>query len=138
MSTNDRRDFLRRLSGLLAAVAGGSAVASVTAPGEVMARAPEGVERIPAGAEDWIGQVVQVPYNFAPRGFVFCEGQELSIQQNQALYSLIGNFYGGDGRTSFKLPDTRLLEESLKKTLRAPRPPFRYAIALAGTFPSRA
>jgi len=138
MKTNDRRSFVRRLSGLFAAAAGGGAVASVAASGEAIARTAEGPEVRPAGGEDWIGQIVQVPYNFAPRGFAFCEGQELSIQQNQALYSLIGNYFGGDGRTSFNLPDTRPLEESLKKTLRASRPPFRYAIALAGTFPSRA
>lgn len=138
MTTNNRRSFVRGLSGFLAAIAGGSAAATAALPREAIARATDDVAFRTAGNEDWLGQIVQVPYNFAPRGFVFCEGQELLIQQNQALYSLIGNYYGGDGRTSFKLPDTRAVEESLKKTLRASRPPFRYAIALAGTFPSRA
>ena len=138
MTTNDRRSFVTKLSGLLAAVLGGSAVAAAANPRRAIARAPEEGEPLPFGTEDWVGQIVQVPYNFAPRGFVFCEGQELPIQQHQALYSLIGNFYGGDGRTSFRLPDTRPLEEDAKKRLRAARPPFRYAIALAGTFPSRA
>jgi microcystin-dependent protein len=45
--------------------------------------------------------------NFAPRGYAFCNGQLLAIGQNQALFSLIGTTYGGDGRTSFALPDLR-------------------------------
>jgi microcystin-dependent protein len=45
--------------------------------------------------------------NFAPRGWAFCEGQLLPISQNQALFSLLGTTYGGDGRTTFALPDLR-------------------------------
>lgn len=45
--------------------------------------------------------------SFAPRGFSTCEGQILQISQNQALYSIIGTTYGGDGTTNFKLPDLR-------------------------------
>lgn len=45
--------------------------------------------------------------NFAPRGFYTCEGQILSISQNTALFSIIGNNYGGDGKTTFQLPDLR-------------------------------
>ena len=45
--------------------------------------------------------------NFAPRGWAFCDGQILPINQNQSLYSLLGTTYGGDGRTSFALPDLR-------------------------------
>jgi microcystin-dependent protein len=45
--------------------------------------------------------------NFAPRGWAFCDGQLLSINQYQALFSLLGTTYGGDGRTSFALPDLR-------------------------------
>ena len=45
--------------------------------------------------------------NFPPKNFAYCEGQTLQIMQYQALYSLIGNFYGGDGRTTFNLPDLR-------------------------------
>lgn len=138
MATEDRRKFLGKLSGLLAAMAGGTAAASTGFPGEAIASVSDGDESVPVGAEDWIGQIVQVPYNFAPRGFLFCEGQQLQIAQHQALYSLIGNFYGGDGRTTFMLPDTRPLEEEAKKKLRKSRPPFRYAIAIAGNFPARA
>ena len=46
-------------------------------------------------------------FNFAPRGWAFCDGQLLSISQNTALFSLVGTFYGGDGRTTFALPDLR-------------------------------
>lgn len=45
--------------------------------------------------------------NFAPVNWAFCDGSLISITQNQALYSLIGNYYGGDGRTNFALPDLR-------------------------------
>jgi len=45
--------------------------------------------------------------NFAPRGWAFCDGQLLNISQNDALFSLLGTIYGGDGRTTFRLPDLR-------------------------------
>lgn len=138
-SKSGRRGFLRRAAAALP-VAIGMVVAGFrpdSAFGNDTAR-PRAGGKSYSGAEDWLGQIVTVPYNFAPRGFVFCEGQELQIRDNQSLYALIGNFYGGDGRTTFKLPDTRPLEAAAKKQVRAQRPPFRYAIALAGTFPSRA
>ncbi|WP_394713363.1 phage tail protein [Desulfogranum marinum] len=45
--------------------------------------------------------------NFAPRGYAFCDGQLLPISQNSALFSILGTTYGGDGRTTFALPDLR-------------------------------
>jgi microcystin-dependent protein len=51
--------------------------------------------------------IVQFAGNFAPRGWAFCEGQLLPISQNQALFSILGTTYGGDGRTTFALPDLR-------------------------------
>lgn len=45
--------------------------------------------------------------NFAPRGWAFCDGQLLAVSQNDALFSLFGTIYGGDGRTTFGLPDLR-------------------------------
>ena len=48
-----------------------------------------------------------IGFNFAPRGWAFCDGQLLPISQNQSLYSLLGTTYGGDGRTTFALPDLR-------------------------------
>lgn len=48
-----------------------------------------------------------VCFNFAPRGWLFCDGSLLPISQYQALFALLGNTYGGDGRTTFALPDLR-------------------------------
>lgn len=58
-------------------------------------------------SEPYLGQIMLVGFNFAPRGWALCDGQILPINQNQALYSLIGTTYGGDGRTTFALPDLR-------------------------------
>jgi hypothetical protein len=135
-SSAGRRGFVRRAAATAAAVVGGASLSAIR-PGLAQAREPAGPESVP-GTANWIGEIVLVPYNFAPRGFAFCEGQELPISQNQSLYALIGNNYGGDGRTTFKLPDTRPLEEASKKVARAAPPPFRHAIALTGNFPSRA
>jgi len=57
--------------------------------------------------ENFIGEIKLVGYNFAERGWAKCEGQLLSIASNTALFSLIGTTYGGDGRTTFGLPDLR-------------------------------
>ena len=57
--------------------------------------------------EPFLGQLAWVPYNFAPRGWAFCDGQILSIAQNTALFALIGTTYGGNGQTTFALPDMR-------------------------------
>ena len=57
--------------------------------------------------EPFIGQIQLFGFNFAPRGWAKCEGQLLSISQNSALFSLLGTMYGGDGRTTFGLPDLR-------------------------------
>lgn len=58
-------------------------------------------------SEPFLGEVKIVGFNFAPRGWAFCDGQILPINQNQSLYSLLGTTYGGDGRTTFALPDLR-------------------------------
>lgn len=57
--------------------------------------------------EGFIGEVKLFAGNFAPRGWAFCDGQLLPISQNTALFSIIGTIYGGDGRTTFALPDLR-------------------------------
>lgn len=59
------------------------------------------------GANAFIGQIKIFAGNFAPRGWAFCNGQTLSISENQSLFSLIGTTYGGDGRSTFALPDLR-------------------------------
>jgi hypothetical protein len=55
----------------------------------------------------FIGLICMFGGNFAPRGWAFCDGQLLSIAQNTALFSILGTTYGGDGRTTFALPDLR-------------------------------
>ncbi len=57
--------------------------------------------------EPFLGQIQAFGFNFAPRGWAFCNGQLLPIAQNTALFSLLGTIYGGDGRTTFALPDLR-------------------------------
>jgi microcystin-dependent protein len=57
--------------------------------------------------EPFIGEVTVYGFNFPPRGWATCDGQLLSIQQNTALFSLLGTIYGGNGTTNFALPDLR-------------------------------
>ena len=58
-------------------------------------------------AEPFIGQIQPFAFHFAPRGWAKCDGQLLQISQHTALFSLLGTTYGGDGRTTFALPDLR-------------------------------
>lgn len=58
-------------------------------------------------SEFFIGQIMMAGFSFAPKLFGQCNGQLLPIAQNQALFSLLGTQYGGDGRTTFALPDLR-------------------------------
>lgn len=58
-------------------------------------------------SEPFIGQIQMVGFNFPPRGWANCDGQLLAISSNTALFSLLGTMYGGDGRTTFALPDLR-------------------------------
>lgn len=76
----------------------------------------------------YLGGIVLFPYNFVPRGWISCEGQILPVAQNQALFSLIGATYGGDGRTTFALPNLKGAE---------PLPAMKYCIANVGIYPSR-
>jgi len=95
-----RRDFLTRTAaavgaGLLA-LAGRPAL-----PGGDQARAAT------ASADPYVGEIMMFAGNFAPQGWALCDGQLLSIAQNTALFSLLGTYYGGDGQTTFALPDLR-------------------------------
>lgn len=58
-------------------------------------------------SEPFVGEIRMFAGNFAPRGWAFCDGQLLAASQNDALFSLLGTIYGGDGRTTFGLPDMR-------------------------------
>jgi len=58
-------------------------------------------------AEPFLAEIRIFSFNFAPKGWAMCNGQLLPINQNQALFSLLGTTYGGDGRVNFGLPDNR-------------------------------
>src|SRR5687768_12024790 len=55
----------------------------------------------------FLGEIKIISWNYSPKGWAFCNGQFLPINQNQALFSLLGTMYGGDGQVSFALPDFR-------------------------------
>jgi len=78
-------------------------------------------------SDGFIGQVFLFAGNFPPRGTAFAHGQILSIAQNTALFSLLGTTYGGNGNTTFALPDMRGLEPA----------GVNYVICLGGVYPSR-
>jgi microcystin-dependent protein len=61
----------------------------------------------PASAQPYVGEIRMVAFDYAPQGWALCNGQVLSISQNTALFSLLGTTYGGDGRSTFALPDLR-------------------------------
>src|ERR671925_1427669 len=58
-------------------------------------------------AEPFLSEIRITSFNFAPKGWALCNGQLLPINQNQALFSLLGTTFGGDGRVNFALPDLR-------------------------------
>ena len=58
-------------------------------------------------SECYMGEIRMISFNYPPHGWAFCNGQTLPISQNQALFSLLGTRFGGDGVTNFKLPDLR-------------------------------
>ncbi len=115
---NNRRSFLRRFAAGAGVAAAAATALPVAAKGEAM-----------FGAEPFIGEISMFAGNFAPRGWAFCDGATLPISNNQALFSIIGTYYGGDGRTNFKLPDLKKQERAMGSV--------RYIIAVAGIFPSR-
>lgn len=58
-------------------------------------------------SEPYVGEIRMFAGTFAPRGWAYCDGQLLAVSQNDVLFSLLGTIYGGDGRTTFGLPDLR-------------------------------
>lgn len=77
----------------------------------------------------YLGQIVLFPFTFAPMGWMSCEGQILNINQNQALYSLISNNFGGNAQQgTFALPNLKGAE---------PVPNMKYYIATQGIYPAR-
>ena len=78
--------------------------------------------------EPFLGQIELFPYTFTPARWMPCTGQLLNINQNTALFSLLGTTFGGDGKTTFALPNLQGKE---------PAPGLMYCIAVEGIYPSR-
>lgn len=78
--------------------------------------------------EDFAGEIKLFPYNFDPSGYMHCDGRILNISEYNMLFALIGTTYGGNGTTTFALPDMRSME---------PNEYTRYCINPIGLFPSR-
>lgn len=99
--------------------------------------------------EPFIGAIMLFGFNFTPRGWAKCEGQLLPINSNSALFSLLGTMYGGDGRTTFGLPDLRNAvpvgagnnyqgtKGKLSEGEGVSTVTLNYCIAIEGIFPSR-
>lgn len=83
-----------------------------------------------------IGEIRMFAGNFAPRNWALCQGQILPITQYQALFSILGTQYGGDGRSTFSLPDLRYQSVGGKPRSWDVEKP-RYIVCLEGIFPSR-
>ncbi|MCM8556924.1 phage tail protein [Sphingomicrobium sediminis] len=90
-----------------------------------------------AGPDPFLGEIMEFGGNFCPRGWTVADGKLLAIAQNQALFSLLGTMYGGDGRTTFAVPDldrqTRRGDDDRPRRRAQPIT----CIATQGIFPSR-
>jgi microcystin-dependent protein len=89
-----RRGWLKRFGALL----GGGLLASPVLAGTRSVVSTQGMD-------PFIGEIMLFAGNFAPRGYMLCQGQILSIAQNSALFAVLGTTYGGDGQTTFALPN---------------------------------
>lgn len=58
-------------------------------------------------SDQFLGEIRPFPFNFLPPGWMWCDGQLLPISQNTALFAILGTYYGGDGKSTFALPDLR-------------------------------
>lgn len=118
---SSRRDFFRYAAGTGAAALGAGLMIPDQAwagveeranrfgitPGTVVDAQGRPMRSDGAFMEPFIGAICAFGFNFAPRSWAMCNGQLLAIAQHQALFSLLGTMYGGDGRTTFALPDLR-------------------------------
>ena len=101
--------------------------------------------------DTYIGTIMPVAFDFAPQGWALCAGQSMSIAHNADLYSLIGSTYGGDGISTFSLPDLRCLateatsspgisggtsQVNAKKSSGQPFSDLSYIIRVEGLFPA--
>lgn len=93
--------------------------------------------------DSYIGSIGEFAGNYAPKGWVNCDGRELNISQNAALYSILGTAYGGDGRSTFKIPDQRPFDNAGQPDMGRHRVDWsalgqpRKCICIEGMYPSR-
>jgi microcystin-dependent protein len=83
-----------------------------------------------------LGSIIIFAGNFEPMYCAYCDGRKLSIQQNTALFSILGTTYGGDGTTNFLLPDLRPIDKDGKKRNWNAEEP-KYLIITTGSYPVR-
>jgi microcystin-dependent protein len=102
-----RRDFLKNVvkitSGVMLLGPAGKLLnaSNIISPEKNNSVAPKSVQ----DSDPFLGEIMMISFNFAPKGWALCNGQLLPINENQALFSLLGTNYGGDGRVNFGLPD---------------------------------
>lgn len=84
--------------------------------------------------EEYLGDIKLFAGTFCPKGYKFCEGQTISISENQALFSVLGSQYGGDGKTTFNLPNlsSQLMSKSGNTFVY-----MKYIICTEGLYPAR-
>lgn len=82
-----------------------------------------------AGSNPYVGEISLFAGDFAPKGYMFCHGQVLKVDGNEALYAIFGNTYGGNGYDTFALPNFQEAEKSLGGV--------KYIISTTGLFPLR-
>jgi microcystin-dependent protein len=106
--SSGRRSFLAKALGLAAGTSllGGAVKAFAKAGGD-QSSLSGGVPKQVDFANPALGQVIMFAGNYAPTGWAICDGSLMSISQNTALFSILGTTYGGDGKTTFGLPDLR-------------------------------
>jgi len=103
--------------------------------GLALALSPAVAPTAQAGSEPYLSEIMLVGSNFCPRGWMEADGRLLAITENQALFSLLGTAYGGDGRTTFALPDLRVAGPFPK--FKDNPGSFKWCIAVQGIYPSR-
>lgn len=120
--------------------AGRGAATGFAAVAALVAAAASPAGSAQAASEPYLGEIMVVPYNFCPEGWALAGGQLLSIAQNTALFSLIGTEFGGNGQTTFALPNIPVTFAGAQTVAgnRVVGPlPLRACIAMQGVFPPR-
>jgi microcystin-dependent protein len=107
ISSANRRRFLAKALGVLAGTSLIGGVAKAFAQIGQKTIASNGGQKQVAGTDAYLGEIMMFAGNFAPTGWAYCDGSLLLISSNEALFSLLGTNYGGDGVTHFALPDFR-------------------------------